>query len=128
MLSWQGVFNVEYSLFGFLNSLIIMLNSRGWGNSTLYICLYIIIQLIACLFINGSHYPKTKNKKKMLIAAALAKRRREGTESEKEDQAMESAAQSGDTAYIPDRSAKSVNTKELTDEEAESKSIGLREG
>lgn len=60
--------------------------------------------------------------------AVFAKRKREGTESEKEDEAMESAAQSGDIAYTLERSAKKVETKELADEEAESESLGLREG
>lgn len=60
--------------------------------------------------------------------AVLAKRKREDTESEKEDETMESAAQSGDIAYTPERSAKKVKTKELADEEAESESLDLREG
>lgn len=57
--------------------------------------------------------------------AALAKCKRENTESEKENDAMGSAAQSGVIAYTPERSAKKVKVKELTDEEAESESLGL---
>lgn len=57
--------------------------------------------------------------------AALAKCKREDTESEKENDAMGSAAQSGVIAYTPERSAKKVKVKELTDEEAESESLGL---
>lgn len=60
--------------------------------------------------------------------AVLAKCKREDTESEKEDEAIESAAQSGDIAYTPERSAMKVMTKEFADEEAESGSLGLREG
>ena len=60
--------------------------------------------------------------------AALGECKREYMKSKKEDEATDSAPQSGKFGYALERSAKKGNTKELTDEEAHSISSGFREG